>query len=80
MVQGVAFRYYTVKYARSLSITGTVKNLYNGDVEIFAQGTPGNMEKFEFFLKNGPPSAVVDQVIKEEADSNEVFTEFEIIF
>jgi len=79
-VQGVAFRYYTVKSAQNLRIKGTVKNLFNGDVEVYAQGDPENIRRFEAFLRAGPPSAIVDRVIKEELDSNEVFPGFEIIY
>jgi acylphosphatase len=80
MVQGVAFRYYTTKYAHDYSIKGTVKNLFNGDVEVYAQGDPEDIGRFESFLHGGPPSAVVNRVIKEELDSNEFFPGFEIIF
>lgn len=33
-VQGVGFRYYSVYKARQLGLTGWVKNLYDGSVEI----------------------------------------------
>jgi acylphosphatase len=79
-VQGVAFRYYTLKYAQNLRIKGTVKNLFNGDVEVYAQGDPEDIKRFEAFLQAGPPSAVVEQVIKEEAVTQRVFPGFEIIF
>lgn len=79
-VQGVAFRYYTVRYAQNLSIKGTVKNLFNGDVEVYAQGEPENIKRFETFLHSGPPAAVVDGVIKDELDFSEVFPGFAIIY
>lgn len=69
-----------VRYAQNLRIKGTVKNLFNGDVEVYAQGDPENIRRFEAFLRAGPPSAIVDRVIKEELDSNEVFPGFEIIY
>jgi acylphosphatase len=78
MVQGVAFRYYTVKYAQNLSIRGWVKNLFNGDVEVLAQGEPENLRGFEVFLQTGPPSAIVDRVDKEEVDTEEIFPGFQI--
>ena len=76
----MAFRYYTVRFAHNLSVKGTVKNLYNGDVEVYAQGDPESIRRFEAFLESGPPSAVVERVDKEEFNNNEVFTGFEIIF
>ena len=80
MVQGVAFRYYTVRNAQNFGIKGTVKNLFNGDVEVVARGEPENLKHFEAFLRTGPPAAAVDRVIKEEVDIIEIFTGFEIIF
>ena len=37
-VQGVGFRYYSEHKANQLRLTGWVKNLYNGDVEMEVQG------------------------------------------
>lgn len=58
-VQGVAFRYFTQRVACSLSITGWVRNLYNGDVETLAQGTEEAMDAFYLKIKEGPPAARV---------------------
>ena len=78
-VQGVAFRYYTLKKAVELNIKGTVQNLYNGNVEIYAQGDPGDILLFEKFLKEGPSYASVSSVNREEPDYDKVFYTFEII-
>ncbi len=37
-VQGVGFRYQATRLARGLGLTGYVKNLYDGRVEMEAQG------------------------------------------
>jgi acylphosphatase len=79
-VQGVAFRYYTQRTAYQLRITGTVKNLYNGDVEVYAQGEQKAIEQFEDFLHQGPISARIERVIKEEFEDDYVFSSFEIVF
>jgi acylphosphatase len=73
-VQGVSFRYYTQRAAYRLGVTGTVKNLYNGDVEVYAQGEPLSINEFEAFLNRGPAPARVLQVFKEE------YPDFEITF
>lgn len=44
-VQGVGFRYTAKKYATELGLTGTVMNLHNGNVELFAQGLKNKLEK-----------------------------------
>ena len=77
-VQGVAFRHYTVKEASKWGISGTVKNLFNGDVEVYAQGDEASIAHFESFLHTGPGSARVDKVEKEIVDENEVYKGFDI--
>ncbi|MGZ7064800.1 MAG: acylphosphatase, partial [Candidatus Aminicenantales bacterium] len=37
-VQGVAYRYFAEKYAKSFGIMGWVKNLHDGRVEVLAEG------------------------------------------
>ncbi len=80
MVQGVFFRYYTKKTADKLSIKGTVRNLFNGDVEVYAQGETANLESFENFLGQGSPSAEVKNLIKKVVDSEGEFPDFKIVY
>lgn len=79
-VQGVAFRYYTQKTALRLGVTGTVKNLYTGDVEVYAQGDPEAIQTFEAFLDRGPISARVERVIREELEGTHVYPDFDVAF
>lgn len=79
-VQGVAFRYYTQRSAHQFGVKGTVKNLYNGDVEVYAQGNEDAIKKFEAFLNSGPISARVNRVIREVFESNNVFPDFGVAF
>lgn len=44
-VQGVGFRYTSAGIAKSLGITGWVKNLYDGTVEMEAQGYMQDLER-----------------------------------
>jgi acylphosphatase len=52
-VQGVGFRYYAKARADDLKITGWVRNLPNGTVEILAHGTASSLEQFMQDLKRG---------------------------
>jgi len=79
-VQGVAFRYHAEKEARQLGITGTVRNLPDGSVEIFAGSEAGPLKKFEEFLWSGPGRSAVTNVEKEEIPNSPVWTDFRIIF
>lgn len=77
-VQGVAFRHYTVREAEKCGVSGTVRNLWNGDVEVYAQGDEASICKFEQFLHMGPRSARVDKVDKEILDQDQIFQGFDI--
>ncbi|MCX6770151.1 MAG: acylphosphatase [Candidatus Micrarchaeota archaeon] len=45
-VQGVGFRNFTRMICVSLGLTGFVKNLPNGKVEIAVEGSPSQIENF----------------------------------
>lgn len=65
-VQGVGFRYYTLEQARSLGISGWVKNLPDGSVEITATGQEQDMNIFLENVKKGPSfSRVTDMIVNE---------------
>ena len=61
-VQGVYFRAFTRKTARKLAITGTVKNLPTGQVEIIATADAIAMEAFIKWCHQGPLMAKVTKV------------------
>lgn len=74
-VQGVFFRHNTKKVANKLCLTGFVRNLPNGDVEVVAEGEETKLNQLIEFCKTGPPSANVENVeIKEELLKNEFET------
>ncbi len=77
-VQGVCFRHYTIKEAEKWGIAGTVRNLWNGDVEVYAQGNEDSIAHFEQFLHVGPRSARVDKLEKEILDQDKIFRGFDI--
>jgi len=49
-VQGVGFRYYSVNKARQLGLTGWVKNLCDGSVEMEVQGEEPKIDELILFL------------------------------
>jgi len=61
-VQGVSFRYYTLRQAQSLEMMGFVRNREDGSVEVVAEGTPEAAEELVEWLHRGPPSAQVEWV------------------
>ena len=62
-VQGVSFRYFTLKQAREIKITGWVRNKPNGNVEVFARGDETNLELFINQLRQGSSFSRVDDVM-----------------
>ncbi|WP_111497742.1 MULTISPECIES: acylphosphatase [Marinobacter] len=61
-VQGVLFRASTQEKARALGLTGYVKNLEDGSVEVFACGDEAAVESLVEWLHKGPDRARVDKV------------------
>ena len=61
-VQGVNFRYYTVRNAQALGLTGWVANRWDSTVETVAEGPRKALTQFQDFLHRGPPSAMVQRV------------------
>ena len=61
-VQGVGFRWWTRKTAESLGLTGAVKNLRDGTVEVRVRGPEDAVETLAGRLRRGPSSARVDEV------------------
>jgi acylphosphatase len=58
-VQGVGFRYYIATQARALGLTGTVRNLPTGQVEITAEGDSAPLEALIGAARSGPPGSRV---------------------
>jgi acylphosphatase len=59
-VQGVGFRYFVKESASRLHITGYVKNMPGGNVEVDAEGEMENLESFMEKCRQGPPQSVVN--------------------
>jgi acylphosphatase len=61
-VQGIGYRYFTKKMAdRSGDISGSVRNLDDGRVEVIAEGPGDSLRRFIEMLGKGPPfSRVTD--------------------
>lgn len=66
-VQGVGFRWFVEREARSLGLSGWVRNRADGSVEVLAAGTNEQLNRLYDVLKQGPRAARVDDVDVEEA-------------
>ena len=80
VVQGVGFRFFVHRVARELNLRGYVRNLYDGSVEIEAEGERGLIEELIKRVKVGPPlSSVRDLKIEWKKYQNK-YNSFEIRF
>jgi acylphosphatase len=78
-VQGVGFRYFVKRYAESLSLTGFVRNLPEGQVEVVAEGAPDALDQLTKLLSIGPSGAVVYDVIIQRSPGTGEFPTFIIV-
>jgi acylphosphatase len=77
-VQGVAFRYYAQDRAVELGLTGWVRNLSDGRVELRMEGSADALESMKDWLHRGPPAARVRSVVVSELPA-EGFEGFQIL-
>ena len=66
-VQGVGYRQFARRMAQSLGVSGYAKNLMDGRVEIYALGSPDQLDSLRRKLEVGPASALVWEVSEEPA-------------
>lgn len=62
-VQGVWFRASTQKEAEKIGVTGWVRNLADGRVEVMACGSREQIETLKAWLKHGPQHAIVEDLV-----------------
>ncbi|OHD55459.1 MAG: hypothetical protein A2Y33_11665 [Spirochaetes bacterium GWF1_51_8] len=80
-VQGVGYRYYTERSAKARGLTGWVKNLYTGDVEVSAYGSDDAIREFTEDLRRGPFfSNVTDIDYTIENAESDPFGSFDVRF
>lgn len=73
-VQGVFYRGWTVETARSLGLTGWVRNRRDGDVEILAIGREEKVKALAELCRKGPPAARVTEVTVSPAEPEQAST------
>jgi acylphosphatase len=78
-VQGVGFRYFTWQYALKIGVTGFVRNLADGSVEVVAVGSESQIDTLNAWLQHGPRTAIVDNVFSENYLGEKEFTAFQVL-
>lgn len=80
-VQGVGYRWYALRQARGLRVTGYVRNLPDGTVEVVAQaGDSAALDRLQALLARGPDGAAVQSVERQDPpdDAREIMRSFDI--
>jgi acylphosphatase len=61
-VQGVGFRWFVARHARTLGLAGYARNLPDGRVEVVVSGPDEALPALEQLLRSGPANAQVEKV------------------
>jgi len=77
-VQGVGFRFNAQWIARSLPVTGFVRNLPDGGVQIVAEGEEADLDRFLAKVANSMEENISDSDVQRGAATGE-FSGFEIV-
>ena len=77
-VQGVFFRQSTRVMAIKNNVTGLVRNLDDGRVEIIAEGEKQNIDNLVNWCKTGPANSRVDEFELSEENVTDDFENFEV--
>jgi acylphosphatase len=77
-VQGVGFRYFAQRSAARHQVTGYVRNLPDGRVEAFVQGSERLVEAFKHDLTAGPTHSRVEEVEEIVTDINRTYSTFRV--
>ncbi|GAB4134460.1 MAG: acylphosphatase [Ignavibacteriales bacterium] len=78
LVQGVGFRYFILRKARELGLTGYVQNLFDGNVLIVTEGKKYLVDELVNAARIGPISAEVDSCDVKVSEYKNEFSKFEL--
>ncbi len=80
IVQGVFFRANAARKAEQLGVTGWVKNLPDGRVELIVEGEDHLVDQMVSWCRRGPPGAEVEDVEVEVLPYRGEFSDFSITY
>lgn len=78
VVQGVGFRFFVLRTASDLQLTGWVRNCYDGRVEVTAEGSEAAITSLLAALHRGPTGARVSDVESEISPATSEFSDFSV--
>jgi acylphosphatase len=78
VVQGVGFRWFVVRSAAQLNLTGWTANEADGSVRVVAEGATSTLDELERMLHEGPAGARVTDVQATRLAATGEFSNFSI--
>jgi len=75
-VRGVGYRYFADRVASQLGICGYVKNLWDGNVEVYAIGDEVALEELKRQLAEGPRSGRVTAIDESDEPVDKRYSRF----
>jgi len=78
-VQGVGFRYTAKTVATGFDLTGVIRNLSDGRVELVAEGRREELEAFRAALRDAGLAGFIRDERVEWSDATNQFRGFEIV-
>ncbi|MCH7814623.1 MAG: acylphosphatase [Planctomycetes bacterium] len=78
-VQGVGFRFVTCRVAADFAVTGTVRNLPDGRVELIAEGAPDVVDDFIEAVRRAKVRNLTDLSVTESPASG-TLSGFRIVY
>ena len=78
-VQGVGFRYTVKSLTAGFEVTGTVRNLEDGRVEMIAEGERGELDAFRLAVREAGLSGLIQREEEIFAPATGRFRGFEIV-
>ena len=79
-VQGVFFRQATKVVAVKNNVTGWVKNLESGQVEILLEGDAQNVNSVIDWSHNGPANSRVDEIKTKQQEFSGQYSYFNVLY
>lgn len=79
-VQGVGFRFRTERMAQGFKVTGFVKNLSDGSVELTAEGERGEVERFLEHVRSSELSRFIQEEKVSWSDGSKRYSSFKIAY
>lgn len=78
-VQGVGFRYFVYDFAQQRGLNGWVRNRWNGQVEILAEGLQDDLDALIVHVRRGPGRSMVSDLKYDWREPSDLYDKFSML-